>query len=353
MIDHVPLESQLSKPKISVIIPIYGVERYLERCLDSVLSQTFANFEVICVNDGSPDNCDKILAKYAKKDPRVSIITRKNQGLSMARNNGLKLARGKYIYFLDSDDHIHPQLLEITHHFIVKYDADWVNFLEDRTFYKALKKANRRRDSKMLPGPVPQMYANVDKIPFEFTDNPLPLFKEKWLKKHEYKITYCAWAKLYRRELLNGIDFLPGAYFEDFPHTIALCKKHPKTILLNEPLYYYNSNPTSITGQMYSDVSSKHIRDYHRGILFMHDNYEDAPKAEFDFLAKEVVASLLRTQLKAIKRAPKAKQSELYQLFTDELLDLDQKGLVRLKWTWKKFKYWLQFRKLIRQGRGR
>ena len=99
--------------KISIIIPIYKVEKYLQSCLDSVLAQTFKDWEAICVNDGSPDNSGKILTEYAKKDPRIKIITQNNQGPSVARNNGLKQANGKYIFFLDSDDFIHPQLLEI------------------------------------------------------------------------------------------------------------------------------------------------------------------------------------------------------------------------------------------------
>ena len=115
-------------PKISIIIPCYNVEKYLHRCLDSVIGQTFEDFEVICVNDGSPDNSGSILEEYAAKDKRIKILTQKNQGLSMARNNGKALAQGKYIYFLDSDDFIHPQCLEIAHYIAEKYEVDLVSF---------------------------------------------------------------------------------------------------------------------------------------------------------------------------------------------------------------------------------
>ena len=104
-------------PKISVVLPIYNVEKYLRRCLNSLLNQTFTDFEAICVNDGSLDKSLHILEEYASKDFRIKIVTQENQGLSMARNNGLKIAQGDYIYFLDSDDAIHPQLLEITYNF--------------------------------------------------------------------------------------------------------------------------------------------------------------------------------------------------------------------------------------------
>ena len=93
-------------PKISVIIPVYNVEKYLSRCLDSVCAQSLKDIEIICINDGSPDRCDKILAKYAALDNRFVIINKKNAGVSAARNDGIKHARGKYIHFLDADDYI-------------------------------------------------------------------------------------------------------------------------------------------------------------------------------------------------------------------------------------------------------
>ena len=98
---------------ISVIIPIYNVEKFLPRCLDSVINQSFKNIEIICVNDGSTDKSGKILAKFAEKDARFRVITQDNQGLSASRNNGMEVASGTYIFFLDADDYLHPQTLEI------------------------------------------------------------------------------------------------------------------------------------------------------------------------------------------------------------------------------------------------
>ena len=100
-------------PEISVIVPVYNVEKYLRECLDSVLKQTFSDFEVICVNDGSTDGSPAILAEYAAKDLRIKTVTQENSGLSDARNTGMALAQGKYLYFLDSDDWIEPDTLEI------------------------------------------------------------------------------------------------------------------------------------------------------------------------------------------------------------------------------------------------
>mgnify|MGYP004453649011 CR=1 FL=1 len=100
-------------PKISIIVPIYNVEKYLPRCIDSILAQTFTDFELILVDDGSPDNCGKICDEYAKKDNRIKVIHKENGGVSSARNIGLDVAKGEYISFVDSDDVIHPKFYEI------------------------------------------------------------------------------------------------------------------------------------------------------------------------------------------------------------------------------------------------
>ena len=97
----------MNEPLISVIIPVYNVEAYLERCLDSVINNTYKNLEIICVNDGSPDNCQSILEKYALQDSRIKLIIQENRGLSAARNTAIDSTSGDYLYFLDSDDWIH------------------------------------------------------------------------------------------------------------------------------------------------------------------------------------------------------------------------------------------------------
>ena len=155
-------------PEISIIIPCYKVEKYLPRCLDSVLSQTFSDFEAICVNDGSPDSCGEILADYAAKDSRIKILTQQNQGLSMARNNGLKLARGNFIYFLDSDDFIHPQLLEITHALALQHQADMVSFAYKSYFRPVFPwDIQRQKTQNLLHGmdkAFPEVPASGDRI---------------------------------------------------------------------------------------------------------------------------------------------------------------------------------------------
>lgn len=119
--------------KVSIIIPIYNVERYLERCLDSIISQTHSNIEIICVNDGSTDSSGLILSKYKSKDNRIIIISTENGGLSRARNIGIKLATGEFFMFIDSDDYIEPNMVEKLVETIKTENSDVVkctNFLE-------------------------------------------------------------------------------------------------------------------------------------------------------------------------------------------------------------------------------
>ena len=113
-------------PQISVIVPVYKVEQYLKRCVDSILHQTFSDLEVILVDDGSPDNCPAMCDKYAGTDSRVKVIHQKNAGVSAARNAGLSVASGEYITFVDSDDFIDPQMYEKMLAVAEKYDCDVV-----------------------------------------------------------------------------------------------------------------------------------------------------------------------------------------------------------------------------------
>lgn len=111
-------------PKISIIIPFYNVEKYIAKCIDSILTQTFTDFECILVNDGSPDNSPEICNEYAKKDERIKVIHKENGGVSSARNAGLNIAQGKWITFVDSDDWINDNYLKIMYDNAIKYDCD-------------------------------------------------------------------------------------------------------------------------------------------------------------------------------------------------------------------------------------
>ncbi len=247
-------------PAISIIIPVYNVEKYLRRCLNSVLNQTFADWEAICVNDGSPDDSDKILAEYALRDSRFKIINKENGGLSDARNAGMKEASGEYILFLDSDDFIHPQTMEIAYFLAKKDGSDIVSFTYDRIYRPELMvryKIGMNIDN-VVPKRMSKVYdtANLktvvtDDIYKYATERAHNTFRRnrKWLIKH------CqVWKNLYRRNLIEDVPFIKGILFEDFPWWSAIMLKQPKVTICPLPLYFYVPNFVGIV------LSAKQLR---------------------------------------------------------------------------------------------
>lgn len=235
-------------PAISVIIPIYNVEKYLRRCLDSVKNQTFTDWEAICVNDGSPDNSAAILAEYAAMDARFKIVNKENGGLSDARNAGMAVASGDYILYLDSDDFIHLQTMEIAHTLAVRDGSDIVSFTYDRIYRPQLmvRHVLGMDTDNVVPRRMHKKY-NVARIPTLITDDiyeyaterthNAPGKKKKWLIKH------CqVWKNLYKRELIADIPFIKGILFEDFPWWSQVMLRNPRTTIAPLPLYFYIPN---------------------------------------------------------------------------------------------------------------
>ena len=173
----------MAAPKISVIIPIYNVEKYLSRCLDSVCAQSFHDLEIICVNDGSPDGCDKILKKYAAHDSRFVIINKKNAGVSAARNDGIKHAHGKYIHFLDADDFIDSDYYEKMYAATADDSVDMVcsGFVTNTKYARDLKYSKNFVESG-LRKKIRRTYAFTDGYVWRY------LFKRTFLTKN--KLTF-------------------------------------------------------------------------------------------------------------------------------------------------------------------
>lgn len=220
--------------RVSVIVPVYQVEQYLPRCIDSILAQTFSDFELILVNDGTKDGCPAIMQAYAERDARIRQVHKENGGLSSARNAGLDVARGEYIAFVDSDDYIAPTLLEDAVYAADKTGAQQVLF----------------NYCLVVDGEEKEAY-------LDFQDETIDVdrlglanyFYRYWMP---YKHGQEAWSKLYRRDLIenNGLRFAPNneVFAEDTLFS-AMYLMHTHIIAaLSKPYVYYVQRGDSLMG---------------------------------------------------------------------------------------------------------
>ena len=209
--------------KVSVIIPVYNVERYLSRCLDSCILQTFKDIEIICVNDGSTDSSLSILQAYANLDSRVKIITKENGGLSSARNVGIANSVGEYVLCVDSDDYISSIAVEKLYNNAVNNNSDVVIFDYFINHFESQK------SHPVIMGEMKSYSENV-------------IFNAELVSSDMYKYMHvCAWAKLYKREFLlsNNISYVEGIVYEDVPYMAEIYTKASRITYLPEMFYSY------------------------------------------------------------------------------------------------------------------
>lgn len=212
-------------PKISVIIPVYRVEQYLDRCLSSVCDQTFTDLEIILVDDGSPDQCPQMCDEWSRRDKRIRVIHKENGGLSAARNTGLEMAEGEYINFVDSDDWMMPDALEHLLKLCERYDAD-------------LSMAGMERTD-----------GGKIKISSEYEDRMLTKdeFLRRFFKAGTQENVQYAWGKLYKRKLFHDVRYPEGLTQEDVPTTFSIALQSERIAYSTKTVYCYYRNPSSIT----------------------------------------------------------------------------------------------------------
>ena len=210
--------------EVSIIVPVYNVEKYLSFCLDSLVNQTFKDIEIICVNDGSTDNSAEVLEHYAGFDKRIKIINKENGGLSSARNAGLDAASGKYIAFVDSDDFVSHFLVERAYNFVQKKNADFAAFGFDYVVGNSLK-----------------LYESGFSFPKGLVGKCV---YETDLNENFYtKIHPTAWCKFYSAKLIqnNNLRFCEDIIFEDLPFAAEVYLSANRMVYTNLPLYYYRA----------------------------------------------------------------------------------------------------------------
>lgn len=237
--------------KVSIIIPVYDVEKYINRCIESVVNQTYTNLEIILVNDGSPDGCPQICDNWAEKDKRVVVIHKENGGLSDARNVGIDGATGVFISFIDSDDIIAPNMIEFLYYSLVNNDAD-IAITTMNPFCEKLPLFTKEND-----------------IICDFADK---ILYEIMCKSFHWE----ACGKLYKIALFdNGLRFIKGKLCEDLHFTLRVFAEAERAVYCDNAMYGYFQRNDSIMGKTKISISKDLIDVLQSNSDFIKDQYRD------------------------------------------------------------------------------
>ena len=291
---------------VSVIIPIYNVENYLERCLDSVINQTIKDIEIILVNDGSTDNSGAICNKYAEKDKRIIVINKKNGGLSDARNKGLDKASGKYIAFVDSDDFIHKDMLYKLVNQCEQLDCDIAIGSHMR-----FSKIEEIKEVEKIYNPI--LFDSISAMSNYLADN------------EDKKIFTMVCDKIYKRELFDDIRFPYGKLYEDGFVTYKLLYKAKKIVYIEDILYYYYQRSGSIMNKGFTLKSLESYDDWRQIFLFI-----DEKMPELSYLAATKYINKHLVTYMQIFKCNQDKSNDILKIYKKKIkedLKLDSKKL--------------------------
>lgn len=245
---------------VTVVLPIYNVEKYLDRCISSVVEQTYKNLEIILVDDGSPDRCPDICEEWAARDARIKVIHKINAGLGMARNTGIEHASGEYICFFDSDDYIEPNTIEVCVQVAKEENADLVSFGNDRVTQEG------NILSRRVPNPPKQVFFGTEIIQTLLpkalgydpnTGDDWNLSLSAWSSLYSMKaIARKQWRFVSEREIIS----------EDYFSLAALYGSLEKVAIVDSVFYHYVVNPTSLT-QTYKADKYQRIKVFYQELL--------------------------------------------------------------------------------------
>ena len=218
-------------PEISVIVPVYQVESFLDRCIRSILGQTFQDFEIILVDDGSPDRCPEMCDAWGKKDGRIRVVHQENGGLSAARNAGLSVCTGQYVSFVDADDWIEPQMLEYLLGLLLAHPEAQIAQCEA---------AVSRKEGPVQAQPPENIRVFDQKAMLDY-----------FFRIHGENSNTAVWNKLYRREILRGFSFV-NTLNEDVESSYEFFQRAQNMVVSNQKYYHYFVNGTGITRSRFS-----------------------------------------------------------------------------------------------------
>ena len=271
-------------PLISIVVPIYNVENFLDRCVQSIVSQTYRNLEILLIDDGSPDNSSEIAECWMKKDSRIKVYHKKNGGLSDARNYGLDRANGEYIAFVDSDDYIEPEMYETL---MAAIRESNVELACCGRFYT---RGDSNSPSRSLP--VRKVLSRKDAIK-ELLNNGC--------------IEEAAWDKLYSRELWSDLRFPINEINEDIVVTPQIIAKCSGIVHVGKPFYHYCYNGSSITKSGYNSKKDVMFRHMEELSVYVNKNFPEEAKYVDVLKAKYAMTTLFAIVLaQEEKKFPKS-----------------------------------------------
>ena len=260
---------------ISIVIPVYKVEKYLEKCIESIINLTYKNLEIIIVDDGSPDNCPQMCDEFAKSDKRIKVIHKENGGLSDARNAGIDIATGKYITFVDSDDYITNDYVEYMYNLIKRYNTK-IATCETKVVHIESDEENQE-----------QFIENIEIL----TARDL-FYKILFAQKSDVS----AYSKLYETALFRDIRYPKGVVYEDTATTYKLIEKCDKIATGNKKCYFYFSRPNSISKMSgFNKNEIDYIKNTDEMLNYLQNKYPDLEQAinRFDLYANFRILRLL------------------------------------------------------------
>ncbi len=283
--------------KLSIIVPVYKVRRHLQNCIESILQQTYTDYELILVDDGSPDNCGAICDRYAMECDKVKVIHKKNGGLSSARNAGLSVAQGEYITFVDGDDTV-----------------------ASGTYYYNMRILQSNPDIDILEYPVTEHYesprSNIISFRSEKISGNENIFTD-WIKRKGYEHCY-SWNKIYRSDLFYFVRFPEGEVFEDLFTTPILYESSNNVFYSDAGFYYYHDRKESIT----SNYSFKTLFFRYRNLVNLYKKVKNEYKMEEE--ARDILFKCLNvlTELLRCSDGTKEERTKVFNMLKDEKLPI-------------------------------
>lgn len=295
-------------PKISIIVPVYNVEEYIHRCIDSILAQTFTDFELILVNDGSPDQCGKICDKYAENDSRIKVIHKKNGGVAEARNFGLEIAQSQYIGFVDSDDYIESTMYEKLYTACINNSAE-ISVCGRCDIYE-----NKKESTFVLPKE-------------EIWDKKKAI--ENLLTWNNIDSSVCD--KLIKSNIFEGLKFPVDKNVEDIFIAYKLIFKSNKICHIGEPLYNYCHRKDSRSVEDFSEERLDMLEVSLNINKFVNETYPDLKNKADSFYYKHLIYLLKLLQLKGNSKENYEHNKKSRELLASNLINIFKNQNIEMK----------------------